>query len=292
MKTLRDFIYLDTLRVKSLASQLNEGLAESRKIERAGAYETASELAKESSTATSELRLTEERLLLDHIYNELEASITLASPQSGVRFSLSQNPLIKVSGQVEIEDYRVFLSLLQNYNKLGQIIGYPTFPEKRFSSLKERDTAIAAHAAKLGLQQDPVALENISTFVKLLTPDALNFLFDATAETGHTVRAVLDRRWLRYEEAFLRGLYAAHATAPWTVVGIVTYVPSEVNDTPPTHEVSANMMPDGTPNMGASYRNMFRHSKFFSNMFFRSLGNELIVLPLAIYREFTISTKR
>jgi hypothetical protein len=295
-KIIRDFIYLDTFRVNSFASQLDEGIAASRRIEEAKRLHTAGVLQQDASAATSELRLVEERILLDHIYNVLESAITPAfidirvkSGPAKASIDLAKSPLLRISGTVEIEDYREFVAFIEKYNELGKIVAYASFNRTGFTSEKQRDNALTEHATKIGLLQDPRLLNNLRDFVQTLNRDALNFLFDARKETGYQVRAPIDRRHLRYEEATLRGLYSAASIVPWTLVGIATYTP-EAGETPKAEEdEEISKFKDGTPNMVLAYRNMFRHSHFFSNTFSRSLGDEIVVLPLAVYREIEIA---
>jgi hypothetical protein len=288
--SIRDFIYLDTFRVRSLASQLDEGLAESRLIERGGKLETKKAISPESAGATTELKLTEERLLLDHIYNELERRIAPSSPVKNAAFDIAATPLIKVTGCVEVEDYKEFLTFLNNYNEIGKIISWSSFADdKKFGSIQQKQNALAKHAKDSGLYQDPILLNNLQTFMRLLAPDALNFVFDSTQDTGFLVRAVIDRAWLRYTESFLHGLYAGASTIPWTVVGIPTFAPSNESQRHEEYDANNSLLPDGTPNMALSYRNMLRHARFLSNTFFRTSGNELVILPLAVYREFEIT---
>jgi hypothetical protein len=292
-KRIRDFVYLDTFRVRSLASQVNEGLAESRRIQHAGIHETGSTVAQDVSAATTELRLTEDRLLLDHIYNEFEDGVSPMLLTKGIPLDIKNSPLIKVSGTVEIEDYKQLTEYMERYNDLGKMIAFSTLEGKeKFSTDKQRENALTAHAKNVGLAQDPMLLRNLCEFVKLFNTDAFNILFNCQAESGYQVRAVVNRQCLRYTDDFLRGLYAGASIVPWTMVGIATYAPS---DEVPEQPSAASEQPieemrfkDGTPNMALMYRNMFRQSRFLANTFSRSLGNEIVALPLAIYREFSL----
>lgn len=287
---VRDFIYLDSFRVRSLASQIGEGLAESRKVERAGVYDTKQHSPVQDSAATTELRLTEERLLLDHVYNELELRISPSALSHDERIDLEQRPILKARGTVEIEDYRELALFIERYNDLGKMIAFATFKDRgNLTSNKQRENALAAHAKAAGLIQDPMQLIQLAEFARTFNRDSFNILFDCSKESGYRVRAVIDRQWLRYSVDFLRGLYATASVVPWIVVGIATYAPGHEQPPSPSESDSPEVaFADGTPNMALLYRNMFRSSSFTANTFNRSIGDEIIILPLAVYREFRI----
>ena len=291
-RKIRDFIYLDTFRVRSLASQVNKGLAESRRVERAGVLGSRNTSEVETSAATTELRLTEERLLLDHIYNELEQTVSPPLLARDAPLDIQRSPLFKAQGTVEIEDYQQLIDFIEKYNDLGKMIAFPTLSEKegsgKFSTEKQRENALIQHAKNSGLAQDPMLLRHLSEFVRMFNSGAFNILFDCETESGYKVRAVVNKQWLRYTDDVLRGLYAGASVVSWTIVGIATYAPSEEQLQEQVRPEQDMHFADGMPNMGMRYRTMFRQSRFMANTFSRSLGNEIVALPLAIYREFSL----
>lgn len=137
MTTIRDFIYVDVERMKSLYSQVFEGFVD-RVVQAEASEESSSDLQKgailsgssiEAKVAVASYR-TESRFLYDHMYTMLENELNNAilvpndiSPENYVE-SLLQFPFVKVTGKAEIADYRRINTFLNKFNELGEALTY------------------------------------------------------------------------------------------------------------------------------------------------------------------------
>jgi hypothetical protein len=109
-------------------------------------------------------------------------------------------------------------------------------------------------------------------------------------------RGVLDKVWLRNAPQLISSLYGGQSEAPWSMVGIVTHLPgthvSQLGQQKPQLDTLASTQDTNNPMMLDAYRNMFRSSRAFERMFLESNTDiEVVVSPLAIYREFHIQVK-
>lgn len=97
---------------------------------------------------------------------------------------------------------------------------------------------------------------------------------------------------------FIRSLYGGESKNAWSMVGTITYFPKKDSEnkeiTKDTQaECEENSTMDGDIMILDAYRNMFRATRVFEKMFIKSNnGIEVIVSPLAIYREFQIQVKQ
>jgi hypothetical protein len=288
----RDFIYSDTMRVRSVASQLFKGLIEAQTVERLRSKQTADAAdARDQSWASSESRTVEERVLLDEIYNQVEAQIRpyVIDEESDDLESLLLLPLVKVTGYAEFEDYARLRFYLDHYSELMKLVYYDEFRQaakgKVFPSHGAYDKAITEHLDKTGSLPDPRLVANLSRFAQLLSDDSAFAVCYPSLRSPLSARAVLDRRWLRYPESMLRSLYAGSSVVQWTIVGQVTYVPA--SRTPKENdEYVPSMVEADVPNMGQAYRALFRSARFLEKAFSRTSGREIVMSPLVIYREF------
>ncbi len=269
-------------------------------------------------------RKTENKFLYDHMYNLFEAKIKnaiLESPEispDNFRSILSQAFMIKVNGAAEIEDYTRLSSILEKYNVIGQAVAYAGLSssselteaidelESSIEQVKDRNKkakaraqaarhtdkkALALKQAKeAGLQHDQTSLDNLNMFIELFNPDA----FDVTIvpESGENVvfRGAIDKQWLRIEPRLLRSLYGGFIESNWTMVGQVTYLPGVQLPAVGTGQAVIDEN-DPNPSMRDPYRNIFRTARVLERMFLESKERvEVLVYPLAIYREMALAT--
>lgn len=131
-------------------------------------------------------------------------------------------------------------------------------------------------------------MKNILLFTETFNSEGyeVTIIPDQGAE-GIVFRGILDRRWLRIEPELIRALYGGFVESRWTMVGHVTYLPGVEL---PRQEEIINQ-DEENPSMRDPYRNLFRASRSFERMFIESKQRiEVIICPLAIYREIPIPT--
>lgn len=194
--------------------------------------------------------------------------------------------------------------------------------KKRKRPPREKPETILAR--ELGMSQDPKILENLKFFGDFFGRGAFDItvLLEQQPSGPLAVRARANREWLRQSPETLRSLYGGVSEWAWTVVGQVTYasgvrtttggspqvdervseqqsevasdtasktqeVPTPSHETPPTLSDG-----DGNPSMRDPWRAFFSSMITFERMFFDSATRqEVIVSPLAIYREIELSTQ-
>jgi hypothetical protein len=274
-------------------------------------------------SSVSELqRRTEVRVMYDEIYNRLENRISEGVidqrivDKASLQEILSKTPYIKATGPAEIEDMQRMLMFMKDFNEMGVALAQCMIASLDDSAVEENVEAQLAHikdrnerakakakakkqgdrkrraqelAKTMNLQQDPDVLAALNLFAERFGADTLDITI--TPETGMAecaVRARADRRWLRLQPDSIRALYGVYSQTPWTVFGHVTYLPGDSGPKPVGANPAATQSSE-TPSMRDPYRGMFHATGAFEKMFFESHSRfELIVHPLAIYREYRI----
>lgn len=326
-KVVRDFIYLDTDRLYSLYAQLFEGVSKSieesfeSKKEMSESSPSLSLARERTGESVSEGVLrTELKVLHDEMYNRLEKRIhaTEITNDHG-EFSvleplLRKAPFLKATGPVEIEDYNRATLLMERFNDLGGAIAYAAILESaeqstrqnqaesqiqgeqnpkvknsskdKYADLNHRQRLAREYAKSNGLFQDPEAVKNLKLWTELFGKDGFDIsVRPADQAPDLIVRARIDRSWLRLSPEMIRSLYANCSSFPWSIVGQLTYIP---NGTLPTMTESKETDSE-RPSMRDPLHNIFISQMAFERVFLESATRfELIVHPLAIYREYQI----
>lgn len=329
-KALRDFIYLDVDWLYSLYSQVFEGIAEKivqsylDGLQSIDTQKPRPLSGKDLQTGVSEFTSrTENKILYDHMYNQLEAQLAEAIlvpnniSSDNYREKLSSIFMLKVSGSAEIEDYDRLKDLLVDFNTLGEALAYiQTYSDaESLANLQDVENVIAQttdrnQKAKLakklgraknattlakerGLHYDENFLKHLNYLIEKFYVNTLEVvLVPESGIQNIAFRGVLNRQWLRIFPTFLRTLYRGYVESNWTMVGQITYLPDRnLPEEIPTPEKSKNDEENGnTTETDSTFRDAFR------NMFLTAMGVEqsfletknrveILVRPLAIYRE-------
>ncbi|MCA9123867.1 MAG: hypothetical protein H6821_01015 [Planctomycetaceae bacterium] len=168
-------------------------------------------------------------------------------------------------------------------------------------------TGLAKETAKqIGLQQDETSLANLRFFTELFYQSGFDVTVTPSGGSFPSYRGQVEKRWLRLQPDRLRWLFGGYTDSNWTMVGHVTCIPSliewptadETSVTPPVEAstaaelLTAQLEADAseTPSLRDPFRQMFRAAGLFERMFMDSEERtEVIVCPLAIYREIEMS---
>ena len=138
MENIKEFIYLDTEKVKSILSQLEKGLPvssnETTKIDTGiGATIGAGFLnwfkAETSSNVLSSNQNDETKILHDYMYNYIELELknnkkllnihNTTKQDNKLPKNLNENSFVLLEGKIKINDYNQILSILENMNDLN-----------------------------------------------------------------------------------------------------------------------------------------------------------------------------
>jgi len=317
MKTIRDFIYVDVPKLYSLYSQVFEGAGDRYISERINQLLTGDSQTLKTETSGSQAltssRQTETGFLHDHMYNRLEESlrndITNASDidTSEIEAVLTQSVMVKVVGSAEIEDYKAIQEYIDNFNHIAEIIAYAGkasdqefkakvaqlsqniaqgHNRKQFQEELDRLQNSILLAYQAGLAQDGKMLAGIKDMIELFKPDGYDVVIATQSNSTVRYRGVLNREWLRINPQLLVSLYGGTSPLEWTLVGTVTHITSE------NAPLAPNELPEidpGNPQLLDHFRGMFRSSRVFERMFLESnTALEIVVSPLAIYREYSL----
>lgn len=265
-------------------------------------------------------RRTENKFLYDYMYNQLEERISgaIVEASSATRDNYYEQLVdafaIKVVGTAEIEDFQRTKEITDQFNSLGAAMHYITTFNSEEARARERQIEELEHRIEMskdknarsraekaleialqGLQQsqrdEALArglgfnreyLQYLSSLVDTFYPER----FDVTIVPSHSTggiafRGVLDKKWLRVHPNFLRSLYSGKALN-WTMIGQITRFPNpmEKGDTvEESHETIEQSLRDAYLTMT---RQVYEIEKTFT---VSKISTELIVSPLAIYRE-------
>jgi hypothetical protein len=326
-KNIREFIYLDVPKLFSLYSQVFEGISEKiveERITQLITGETQSSFIKQAESDSQALeasRRVESGILHDHMYNRLENKIeqTMIDASKIKNEEIQQKflecPIIKISGRSEIEDYERLNILLDKFNEISSIIAYSMIAgnQELQASINDLQTKLNSlsgkqkrHienqlnelkdskklAEKQGLAQDPTLLKNLKSFGEIFNPNGYDIVITSNNLPDIHYRGVLNRNWLRIEPQLMRQLFGGQSEAPWSMVGTVTHIQGTFINLSKILENTAlqQIQTDENPMMLDSYRLMFRQLRIIERMFIESkVYTEIIVSPIAIYREFQIN---
>jgi len=328
--TIRDFIYVDADRLKSLYSQVFEGVAE-QILQSYMDSSTTSDQQKGAiaSGSTTEAQIaemssrTENKILYDHMYNslefKLEKSILEVSeiPPDDYTETLSKAFMIKVRGTAEIEDYNRANVFMEKFNSLAEAIAYfisqaeefknkinelekqtkvGTVPEKNQAKndlKKIRDPKLLSK--EIGLHQDEKLLNHLKQFVEIFHPEGFEITIKPDQRCENIVfRGIVDKKWLRVKPEFLRALYSGLVNMEWTMVGQITFLPLKgfKLEEPELDLNTQNTFEKNSPSLRDPFRNIFQGMRTFDSMFLESQQRvEILVCPLAIYREVSLPTE-
>ena len=323
---VRDFIYVDGDRLYSLYSQAFEGVAErivQSYIDEMGSVNTQKGSALSGETVATQVaevsRRTENRVLYDHMYSQLEAKLSsaLTEPADMSKRNyverLAGSFMVKVTGVAEIEDYERLQAFVANFNLLGQAIAYAgmlssgltdelqtvqdtqgskrTRGQRAGGKSRSGEAAVKAVAEAMGLQQDEQLLRNLKLFSDMFNKEGFEVTITPDVETeGIVFRGVMHKRWLRTQPNLLRSMYGTKPGAKWTMVGQVTHLPGNDAALPaPLEELVEPSEDEDAPSMRDPFRAMFGASGVFERMFLESRQRtEVVIAPLALYREYSL----
>jgi len=266
---------------------------------------------------------TEKKILYDHMYNRLESKLKKSIldvseiPANDYIKTLSKAFMIKVRGTAEIEDYNRVKIFMEKLNSLGEAVAYSVIQTEEYknkisgfenqakvapaperSKLKDHIKKISDPkllSKEMNLHQDEKLLGNLKEFVEIFYPEGFEITIKPDQRCEDIVfRGIVDKKWLRVKPELLRALYSGLVKMQWTMVCQITFLPlegfklkePELNlNTPNTLEKNQSVLRD-------PFRAIFQGMRGFDSMFLESQQRiEILVCPLAIYREVSLPTE-
>lgn len=311
---IRDFLYLDGDLLRSLTAQSSGGVTDN-------VLETASDSVMQGVEAkglvgrngsfdgtTNLTSRSESRVYHDHLFSMFETRVHAAvmtvnglqEPELSER--MKDAFLLRATGSSYIEDYGRLAVILQNFEKVSLAIAHvqeeseehktlvveaenlvkalPNGPQKVIASTHLKNLKDAKKRAGLGSNKH---IDGLKVMVEIFKKDALEI---STMVEGAPYQfvSILDPHWLRVAPDRLRRLYGTRTNLAFTVVGQLTNFPGASV----AEEDLQESDPDGS--MGDALRRMVNATASVESTFLESSqGREIVLRPLAIYRETVIS---
>lgn len=300
IRCIRDFIYIDIERIKSILSQLEEGLIDETQFMRGNSGSAtlcgeAGLLGIVKATADSEIQfhreLSETKSLHDYIYNKVESLLLnenqliripnqeIPTYSSRLRDSVGNTSFILAKGKVTINDFSRLSKLLDNYEELSKFIAKCVI-----SSKKENLTQAQAKLAYDDLVHD---------FTKSLDKEmrkGLNHLIDMFYQDRIIIKIIpygeypdfrfvgnIDKTYLRDDIESIVYKYGSAPVSDWTIFGQIASVPPE-NRSDQIFNITGNQIESAFHQMFGAYRKIEDVAQTVTYP-------EISITPIAVYRE-------
>jgi hypothetical protein len=297
---IRDFMYLDMERVRSIVAQLEGGLIES--------YTSSTNEGKEGSGEVEggllgivklaggikflmEKQDTETKTLHDHIYNKAEEAllnqetviripgdISASAVADGTYLdSINDTSFVLASGRVAINDFANMRTYLDYFNKMAAFIAYCSGvsgeddenPQDRKNRIKELEQS---------MKLDKKLIEGFKLTFDLFYKERVAIKL-TPYEKYPDFRFIgdLNETCLRDKLSSITYKYGSSPVSEWTILGQVASIPPEE-----PHDIPKAMR--GAP-IPLSLEGMFDAYRGLEQMAQTVVYPEIAITPIAIYRE-------
>lgn len=285
---IRNFIYLDAEKLRSLSSQLFEGVTEyvlnsesseaEKRDQQKGPVASGQVLADIFRQGTSSAQL---RFLEDHAYVLFETQLFSEDRVDDVKDdSASDVPVTKqfarITSKLTINDIKEVLRLVKNFNEFGEamyrVANQTTIEQSnRGKGMSDADVRNAAKTA--GMQINKKFADSVGTTLTFGYQD----LLEAQMTVGQTLfSAPLKRQSLRESEQMLVQKFSRRSQCNFSLLGMVTQRGSAAPRQPATVAVDLANLKEGM-------RAMVDHMRDLEAEFTGPMANEIVVDPIAIY---------
>lgn len=282
---IRNFIYLDSEKLRSLSSQLFQGVAEQvvlKKNEKKGGTESQKgELGSGRIIGEifSDERSSEEfRFLEDHAYTLFEEELFTKGVVDEFKQSDSDEAgaknFVKVVGNLHLNDLTKSVTMLREFNQIGEALWRVTNDPFELGKKITPDADARKRAGEQGLQ----ANQKVTDAAGKLLDFGFGGILEANFPIGRSVySAPLKREFLRDNEHLLISKYSRMTQGEFSLLGIVTQRGDQ--------KVPDAIIPDVATGDGIkeALRIFARHVSVVEEQFSAPNANEIIVDPIAIY---------
>jgi len=297
---IRDFIYLDTERLKSIIAQIEQGLINistqlksnnKEVMAKAGGSLLGLLEAAGGAKYVWQNQATETRTLHDNIYNKVENALTsndllitipgnikMESIDSGFESMVSNTSFILAKGKVIINDFTRMRLMLEKFNGLGKFIaqcGVSSLPINTPEHLKNQ----ALKKARDKMTLDKSMIEGFKLFFDLFYKDRVVIKM-ITFEDYPDFRLVgnLKADFLRENISSIIYKYGTAPVSEWTIFAQVASIPPK--------DMSKIENEIGGADIGIALQQMFNAFREVELLAQSSVVHpEIAITPIAIYRE-------
>lgn len=239
MPRIRDFIYLDVDRVRSLVAQLEEGVVDSFS-KSLGSTSSAKGGVKggiiglvSGDVGVEQLWRSdahENRSLNDYIFTRLEDLLVKeglvrtikhsvsAEDAKTARAALSPTDFLLIDATVELNDLARMNSLLRNFNELGKFFAYTSIQDEPDRKKMEARIRAKLNDPDSGLQIDKQLQEGLSLVIENLLSEQIILRAMPFSEVGGpSFIGTLMQDWLREKMNVLLIKYGSRPSERWKV---------------------------------------------------------------------------
>ena len=316
MQAIKGFLYLDEYKMYSISSQLFGGLTEyliddQRTIDEKDETQRGPIVSGRllASIIRSESRTQEKKYLHDYSFTLLEDYLKEQNKVHSVSVDniietiqcIEQVGFVEVRAKAVFNDMNAIKALIEGFNDIGEAIAYITnFDE--LNDVRQQMEMLAESTSdrnkKAQLRQRLKSLKNIEDLAKskgMHKDDdflkKLGFLLDYGFQDqfevqmttgGYTFSANLKREHLREDEHLLVRKYSRFSEKDFVLFGTIAQSPNKPVDSDDENEDRD----DGKPqHIKDAIMGMVEALSEVENSFSGKLANEIIVDPIALYRE-------
>ena len=322
MSSVKSFIYLDEYKMYSISSQIFEGLTEyiveysseggEKKEDQKGPVGSGRILG---DIISKETGIEERRFLHDYSYTLFEQKlisdkkvITIDRDNIGTKIDeISNYDFIKVSGKATFNDMKLMIQTIKNFNEFGKALTYITNQQtiqqqeteitrtprqtknRNQRSAAKQETVKTREIEKLardnGLSLDPKFIDKLAFLLDYGYKDQFELQIPVDLENEKTdgriiFSSVLRRDFLKDKEDILIKRYSRNSEKNFTLFGIITQSERELSVLKDNYEDRAEPL-----GLKQALMNMNENLSNIENMYIGRLANEVIVDPIALYRE-------
>lgn len=284
---IRNFIYSDSEKIRSLSSQIFEGVSESFALSKSNTVEQTEDqkgpvgsgrlLGDIFSQSDSS---TETKFLEDFAYTLLEAKLIsddlvaeISSANEDVNFSKS---FIKITAKLDVNDLSHSSKVLSEFNNLGEAFWRVTNEKLEWDPRSKSlpDNEVRKQAGQSGMFLNKKVADAASYILNFGYGD----LIEVNMTTGKSLfSAPIKREFLRDDERMFVHKYSRTSQSNFTMLGIITQRGSFDNMSASLPDVADA---DGMKN---AMRTLSLHLRELENTYSAPSSNEIIIDPIAIY---------
>lgn len=301
MTNVRDFIYLDVDRVKSMLSQLDKGLVESisnadSRAKQVGGGASGGIAAIVGLSAKAEFlwanEKTETRTLHDHIFNLVEDALTQSDMLVKVPGELSSEEIdslalhdrlgetdfVLVSGHVVINEFAKMREFMNRFNEIGRFLAHCELSGETEISKNERDKRMKAAIQAKGYELPKELVTGLGVVFDVFYQDRVVIKIRPLEHSPvATFAGVLKPESLREPIDNIVYKFGLVPAAPWRMLAQIAAIPREGQEATPSPKTGGQI----EQSMMAVFDNMRVLQTQVQSVSFP----EIAVTPIALYRE-------
>lgn len=284
---IRNFVYLDPQKLRSISSQIFEGFAErvisnyekvksdeERQSGPLGSGRILADIFTESNSTS------EQRFLDDFAYTLLESRLIesgmLVSPAE-LNGKTDVGRFIKVTGRMQFNDLAASSRMLRDFNQFGEAMWRVTNESMQANGKNlTPDNEVKKKASQAGLALN----KKVSDSAAFLIEFGFGEMFEVSVRTQSVLfSAPLVRCHLRETPDLLVKKYSRSSQSEFSLIGVITQIGA-----PDAEEQTIPDVADGG-NLKDAMRNLSFHLNVVEQAFAGPTKGEVVIDPLAIFSD-------